>query len=71
MHEYAAAVCRDFLVTPLEATGRLLKFAGCIHIHKILRGNIFGLIFKNKMAAMGVFQLSTRSIVGPVEQRVS
>ena len=27
----------------------LLKFAGYIHNHKILPGNIFGLILKNKM----------------------
>ena len=33
----------------------LLKFAGYIHNHKILAGNIFGLILKNKMAATGVF----------------
>ena len=32
----------------------LLKFAGYIHSHKILTGNIFGLILKNKMAATGV-----------------
>ena len=32
----------------------LLKFAGYIHNHKILPGNIFGLILKNKMAAMGI-----------------
>ena len=35
----------------------LLKFAGYIHSHKILLGNIFGLILKNKMAATGVFRL--------------
>ena len=35
----------------------LLKFAGYIHSHKILPGNIFGLILKNKMAATGVFRL--------------
>ena len=34
--------------------GRDLKFAGCIHNHKILPGNIFGLILKNKMAATGI-----------------
>ena len=34
---------------------RLLTFAGYIHNHKILPGNIFGLILKNKMAAMGFF----------------
>ena len=45
-----------------------LKFAGYIHNHKILPGNIFGLILKNKMAAMGVFRLSARSFVGPLEQ---
>ena len=33
----------------------LLKFAGYIHNHKILPGNIFGIILKNKMAATGVF----------------
>ena len=31
----------------------LLKFAGYIHNLKILPGNIFGLILKNKMATMG------------------
>ena len=35
----------------------LLKFAGYIHSHKILPGNIFGLILKNKMATTGVFRL--------------
>ena len=35
----------------------LLKFAGYIHSHKILPGNIFGLILKNKMAATGIFRL--------------
>ena len=35
----------------------LLKFAGYIHSHKILSGNIFGLILKNKMATTGVFRL--------------
>ena len=34
--------------------GRLLKFSGYIHNHKILPGNIFGLILKNKMAATGI-----------------
>ena len=38
-------------------------------IHKILPGNIFGLILKNKMATMGVFRLSAKSFVGPLEQR--
>ena len=33
----------------------LLKFAGYIHNHKILPGNIFGLTLKNKMAATGLF----------------
>ena len=35
--------------------GRLLKFAGYIHNHKILPGYILGLILKNNMAATGVF----------------
>ena len=62
MHEQAAtAVCRDFLVYPSRGQsiiGRLLKFAGYIHNHKILLGNIFGLILKNKMASMGISRLS-------------
>ena len=48
----------------------LLKFAGYIHNHKVLPGNIFGLILKNKMAATSVFQLSARTFDGPLEQRV-
>ena len=48
----------------------LLKFAGYIHNHKLLPGNIFGLILKNKMAATGVLQLSARTFVCPLEQRV-
>ena len=47
----------------------LLKFAVYIHNHKILPGN-FGLILKNKMAATGILQLSARSFVGSLEQRV-
>ena len=49
--------------------GRLFKFSGYIHNHKILPGNIFGLILKNKMATTGVFRLSPKSFVGPLEQR--
>ena len=48
----------------------LLKFAGYIHNHKILPGNIFGLILKNKMAATGVSLSVMKSayislIIGP------
>ena len=42
---------------PSRAKGiidRDLKFAGYVSHYKILTGNIFGLILKNKMAAMGV-----------------
>ena len=75
MYEYVAttaAVCRDFLVPSRGQgiVGRLLKFAGYIHNHKILPGNIFGPILKNKMAATGVFRLSAKSFIGPIEQRV-
>ena len=73
-HEYTAdALCRDFPSRGQGIIGRFLKFAGCIHNHKILRVNIFGLILKNKMATTvgtGVFRLSARSFVGPLEQRV-
>ena len=44
----------------------LLKFTGYIHNHKILPGNIFGLILKSKMAATGVFRLSARTFAGPL-----
>ena len=49
--------------------GRDLKFAGYVP-HKILTGNIFGLILKNKMAATGVFLSVMKSayislIIGP------
>ena len=43
----------------------LLKFAGYIHNHKILPGNIFGLILKNKMAAMGGFLTSSKDFCWP------
>ena len=48
----------------------LLKFAAYIHNHKILPGNIFGLILKNKMAATGVSLSVIKSayislIIGP------
>ena len=35
-------------------TGRDLKFAGYIPHYKILTDNIFGLVLKHQMAAMGV-----------------
>ena len=48
----------------------LLKFARYIHNHKILAGNIFGLILKNKMAATGISSAIMKSayislIIGP------
>ena len=51
--------------------GRDLKFAGYVpHYKKILTGNIFGLIFKNKMAATAVSLSVMKSayitlIIGP------
>ena len=50
--------------------GRDVKFAGYIHNHKLLTGNIFGLILKNKMAATGVSLAVMKSakislIIGP------
>ena len=50
--------------------GRDLKFAGYVPHYKILTGNIFGLILKNKMAAMGVSLSVMKSayiflIIGP------
>ena len=50
--------------------GRDLKFAGYVPHYKILTGNIFGLILKNKMAATGVSLSGMKSayislIIGP------
>ena len=56
-HEYAAATAVRFSRYPSRdqgVIGRLIKFVGYIHNHKILPGNIFGLILKNKMSATGV-----------------
>ena len=43
----------------------LLKFAGYIYNHKILPGNIFGLILKNKMAATGIFSTFSKDFWWP------
>ena len=64
-HEYAAAaaqVCRDFPIMPLVAKE--------LSNVQVLAWNIFCLILKNKMAAMGVFRLPARSFVGSQEQSV-
>ena len=50
--------------------GRDLKFAGYVPHYKILTGNIFDLILKNKMADMGVSLSVMKSayiflIIGP------
>ena len=50
--------------------GRDLKFAGYVPYYKILTGNIFGLILKNKMAVTGVSLSVMKSayislIIGP------
>ena len=47
----------------------LLKFAGYIHNHKILPGNIFGLILKNKIAAMGVFSTFSKDFWWPARAK--
>ena len=43
----------------------LVKFAGYIHNHKMLPGNIFGLILKNKMAATGIFSTFSKDFWWP------
>ena len=53
---------------PSRAKGiisRDLKFAGYVPHYKILTGNIFGLILKNKMAATGV-SLSVMKTAAPL-----
>ena len=46
-------------------TASLLKFAGYIHNHKILPGNIFGLILKIKMAAVAIFWTFSKDFCWP------
>ena len=43
----------------------LLKFPGYIHNHKILPGNIFGLILKNKMASRDVYSTLSKDFFWP------
>ena len=43
----------------------LLKFSGHIHNHKILPGNIFGPILKNKMAARDVYSTLNKDFCWP------
>ena len=58
---------------PSRAKGiidRDLKFAGYVLHYRVLTGNIFGLILKNKMAAMGICLSVMKSayislIIGP------
>ena len=46
-------------------TASLLKFAGYIHNHKILPGNSFGLILKNKLAARDVYSTLNKDFCLP------
>ena len=59
--DYARVFCHNVEIFSLPSRGqgrigRLLKFAGYIHNHKILPGNIFGFILKNKMAVFFNFR---------------
>ena len=44
---------------------RLLEFTGYIHNHKILPGNIFGHIVKNKMATRDVYSTLNKDFCWP------
>ena len=64
----ATTVCREIsLLRSNEKSiiASLIKFAGYIHNHKILPGNIFGLILKNKMATTGVFSTFSKDFCWP------
>ena len=63
-----AAVCIEISPLPLKhkkIIASLLKFAGCIHNHKIFPGKIFGLILKNKMAATYIFLTCSKEFCWP------
>ena len=60
-----------FTLNEKNIIATLLKFTGYIHNHKILPGNIFGLILKNKMAVTGISLSVMKSayislIIGPI-----
>ena len=58
-------------VTKINIIATFLKFTGYIHNHKILPGNIFGLILKKQDGRhRRFFLISARTFVGPLEQRV-
>ena len=60
-----------FTLNETNIIATLLKFTGYIHNHKILPWNIFGLILKKtRWPPQAFFQLSARTVVGPLEQRV-
>ena len=46
--------------------GRDLRFAGYVYHYKILTENIFGPIFKNKMAATGISFQSLKVLISPL-----
>ena len=46
-------------------TGRLLKFSGYIHNHKILLGNIFGLHFQKQDGRQGRFSTFSKEFCWP------
>ena len=55
-----------FTLNETNIIATLLKFTGYIHNHKILPGNIFGLILKkNKMAATGIFSTFSKDCCWP------
>ena len=58
---------RDFTITALmkKILASLLKFAEYINNHKMLPGNIFGLILKNKMAARDVYSTLNKDFCWP------
>ena len=62
-------MCRENSPLPLQQkkiTASLLKFAGYIHNHKILPGNIFGLILKNnKMTARDIYSTLNKDFCWP------
>ena len=54
-----------FTLTEKNIIATLLKFTEYIHSHKILPGNIFGLILKSKMAVTGVFSTFSKDFCWP------
>ena len=65
MRPYTSFIIGCYRSNKKKIIPSLLKFAGYIHNHKILPGNIFVFILKNKMAARDIYSTSSKDFCWP------